>query len=80
MPKVTEDGQVSNLKNYSGYSVSVASLMAAILIAFDRYAELAGGAESFSSWAIPPMFLFSLAVTALIAVRLGHPDEGETHA
>ena len=71
---------MSHLKKYSGYSISAASLVAAFVIALDRYAEFATGAESFASWAIPPVFLFAMAVTALVTVRLGHPDEGETHA
>ena len=71
---------MSNLKKTTGYSISAASFVAAFAIGLDRYTEFAAGAESFASWAIPPVFLFAMAMTALVAVRLGHPDEGETHA
>ena len=71
---------MSNLKKTTGYSLSAASLVAALTIALDRYAEFAAGAESFASWAIPPVFLFAMAMTALVAVKLGHSDEGEANA
>ena len=71
---------MSNLKKTTGYSISAASFVAALAIALDRFAEFAAGAESFASWAIPPVFLFAMAMTALVAVSLGHPEEGETHA
>ncbi|MEO0691044.1 MAG: hypothetical protein AAFY51_12195 [Pseudomonadota bacterium] len=71
---------MSNLRKHSGYSIGAASLAGAIMIALDRYGEFAAGAESFASWAIPPVFLFALALTAFVTVKLGHPVEGDTRA
>ncbi|MEO1647364.1 MAG: hypothetical protein AAFR32_00935 [Pseudomonadota bacterium] len=71
---------MSNLRKHAGYSIAAASLAGATLIALDRYAEFAAGAESFASWAIPPVFLFALALAAFVTVKLGHPDEGDTRA
>ena len=71
---------MSNLKKYSGYSIGAASAFAALALMGDRYAEFAVGAESLASWALPPLVLFAMAASAVVVTKLGHPDEGETHA
>ena len=71
---------MSALKKNTGYSASVASAVAAIALAVDRYGEFAVGAESFASWALPPLALVALTVMSLTIVKLGYPAKDETHA
>ena len=70
---------MSALKKTTGYSISAASAAAAIALAVDRYAEFAGGAESFASWGLPPVAMAALAIASFAAAKLSYPAKDEAH-
>ena len=71
---------MSNLRKTSGYTISAASVAAAIAITADRYGEFVAGSESLASWALPPFALIAIAVAGFASAKLGHPTEGESDA
>ncbi|WP_108790505.1 hypothetical protein [Erythrobacter sp. Alg231-14] len=77
---VRRDGTKNAPKKTIGYSISAGSAVAAIALAVDRYGEFAVGAESFASWAIPPLAFAALTATTFAAVKLGYPAKEETDA
>lgn len=80
MPKDIAKPAGRSPNKIAGYSIASVSVLAALALIIDRYGEYATGAESLTSWALPPAFLFALAASTLAFVKLGHPSESENDA
>ncbi len=71
---------MSHLKKRTGYSISGLAAGSAALLATDRFAEFASGAEGLLSYGLPPVVMMALSVTAFVIVKAGHPAESNRHA